>query len=95
MDWMLLKLFFVFLLYTYHLICHKIFKDLQNNIIKHTALRLRIWNEVATIILFAIVFIVVLKNTTNWIYGVIGLISLSVVLMIAIKWYKRFRDRTN
>ncbi len=92
MDWMLVKLSFVFLLYIYHFICHRIFNQLQQNIIKHSAIKLRIWNEVATILVFAIVFIVVLKSATNWIYGVVGLVSLSVILMIAIKWYKRLRE---
>ena len=56
MPWMHIKLSFVFALYFYHLGCHKIYKQLQNNVIKYSAFKLRIWNEVATILLFAIVF---------------------------------------
>ncbi len=58
-----------------------------------TSLRLRLWNELATVILFAIVFAVVLKSAVNWIYGVVGLLVLASMLMIAVKWYKKVRER--
>lgn len=53
--------------------------------------KLRLWNEIPTLILFAIVFIVILKSSFNWIYGFLGLVVLAVVLMILIKIYKRYR----
>ncbi len=62
MSWMQVKLGFVLGLYIYHGICHSIFNQLQNDIIKWSSFKLRIWNEVATIILFATVFLVVLKK---------------------------------
>lgn len=92
-SWMHIKLTFVFLLYLYHLKCHSIFKNLQRNNIKLTSHQLRLWNEVATIILFSIVFLVVLKNSLNWIWGVLGIISLGIVLMILVKWYKKYREK--
>lgn len=92
MPWMHVKLTFVLALYVYHGICHKIFKELQRDEVKYTSIKLRIWNEVATIILFSIVFLVVLKNTINWIWGVIGIILFSVLLMLGIKLYKRIRE---
>jgi putative membrane protein len=54
---------------------------------------LRLWNELATVLLFAIVFLVVLKSALNWIFGVVGLVSLAVILMIAVKIYKRYREK--
>lgn len=95
MPWMHIKLIFVLALYIYHGICHKIFIQLQNNIVKYSSLKLRIWNEAATIILFSIVFLVVLKNTINWIWGVIGILLFSILLMLGIKLYKRIRDERN
>lgn len=62
MDWMLVKLGFVFLLYIYHLKCHWIFKELQNDIIKWTSSQMRIWNEGSTLILFAVVFLVIVRE---------------------------------
>jgi len=54
---------------------------------------LRLWNELATVLLFAIVFTVVLKSALNWIFGVLGLLILSIALMMAVKLYKKFRNR--
>lgn len=92
-PWMLVKLSFVLVLYFYHLSCHKIFKQLQRNEIKYSSFKLRIWNEVATILLFAIVFLVTLKNAITWIWGVVGIVLVSVVLMMGIKLYKRIRAK--
>ena len=95
MPWMHIKLGFVGLLYMYHLVCHKIYAQLQNDIVKYSSNKLRIWNEVATIILFSIVFLVVLKNTINWIYGVVGISGISILLMLTVKLYKRLRSKND
>lgn len=92
MPWMHVKLGFVALLYLYHFKCHSIYAQLQNNAMKTSATKLRIWNEVATVLLFAIVFTVVLKSAISWIYGVMGLLALSFALMFAVKAYKKARD---
>jgi len=91
-PWMHVKLGFVFLLYWYHLKCHQIFLQLQKKEVKHTSGFFRLWNEGATIILFAVVFLVILKNAVNWIYGVIGIVLFSVLLMLGYKFYKRIRE---
>lgn len=92
-PWMHIKLGFVFLLYIYHFKCHQIYTQLQNDVVKYTSSKMRLFNEVATLILFSIVFLVVLKSTFNWIYGVLGLIALAIVLMILVKLYKRYREK--
>ncbi len=90
-PWMHVKLVFVVLLIAYHLKNHQIFKQLQRNKIKYTSNFMRIWNEGATLILFAVVFLVILKNAFNWIFGVIGIVVLGIFLMLGIKLYKRMR----
>ncbi len=95
MPWMHVKLTFVLVLYIYHGICHKIFIQLQNDIVTYSSFKLRIWNEVATIILFSIVFLVVLKNAINWIWGVVGIVLFSFLLMFGIRLYKRIRKKNN
>lgn len=92
-DWMLVKMGFVVLLYAYHIKCHLIFRELQNDVIKWSSNKMRIWNEGSTIILFAVIFLVILRDALNWIYGVIGIILLSVILMMGFKLYKRIRSR--
>ena len=94
-DYFQVKLFFVFLLYLYHLKCHQIFKQLQNNEVKHSSSFFRIWNEGATIILFAVVFLIIVKNAINWIFGVVGIIIFSILLMLGYKLYKKIREKNN
>jgi protoporphyrinogen IX oxidase len=94
-DWMWVKLGFVLLLYAYHLKCHFIFKDLQSNIVKNSSNFYRLWNEGATLILFAVVFLVLLKNAVNWIYGVIGIFLFSILILLGYKFYKNYRERKN
>lgn len=93
MDWMIVKLVFVFLLFLYHYKCHLIFLQLQKNEVKNSSNFFRLWNEGATIILFAVIFLVILKNAINWIFGVIGIILFSVLLMLGYQFYKKLREK--
>jgi putative membrane protein len=95
MPWMHIKLVFVIALYFYHLICQRMVNDLLSDRLTFSSFKLRIWNEVSTVILFAVVFLVVLKTSVSWVWGVVGLIALSVLLMLGIKAYKKFRDGKN
>lgn len=93
MPWMHVKLGFVLALFLYHFKCHQIYSQLQNDQFKYTSNFMRLWNEGATIILFAVVFLVILKNEFNWIYGVIGIILFSILIMLGFKFYKRIREK--
>jgi len=90
-SWLLLKLAFVFGLTLYHLKCGQIYNQLQKNIFNYSAFKLRLWNEVATLFLVIIIFIVVLKNTMDWIYGAIGLAMFAALLAFAVMMYKKSR----
>jgi len=92
-GWMHVKLVFVLGLVGYHFVCQRILFNLGRESNSWTSIRLRLWNELATVLLFAIVFIVVLKSAIDWLYGVIGLLLFGVMLMVAVKWYKKIRDR--
>ena len=93
MPWMHVKLGFVFALYLYHLKCHQIFKELQNEEVRYSNNWMRLWNEGATLILLAVVFLVILKNAVNWVFGVVGIILFSVLIMLGFKFYKKIRER--
>jgi putative membrane protein len=69
--------------------------ELQQDAVKYSSNFMRLWNEGATIILFAVVFLVILKNAVNWIYGVIGIVLFSVLIMLGFKFYKRIRERNS
>ena len=92
-GWMHIKLFFVFLLFLYHFRCHIIVKQLEKGTFKWSSNQMRMWNEGSTIILFSVVFLVILKNTFNWIYGVVGIVALAILLMLGIRFYKRVREK--
>jgi putative membrane protein len=93
MPWMHTKLLFVALLIVYHFICQKIMLDINKQKFKWSSTALRIWNEVATLFLVIIVFLVVLKNNLNWIYATLGFFGLAILLMLGIKWYKKVNSK--
>lgn len=92
-DWLWIKIAFVVGLYAYHLACHGMFKKLQRGETIWSSQKLRFWNEVATIFLFAIVFLVILKNMVSVLWGLLGLLVFTVTLMLAIGFYKKLRER--
>jgi len=82
----------VFLLIIYHLKTHFILKELNSGIIKYSSSFMRMWNEVTSVILVSVVFLVVLKNNVNWLKLTVGLIIFIGSLLVLIKLYKRFRN---
>ena len=94
-GWMIIKLAFVLGLYMYHWSCQIMYNQIKNGYLNYSSFGLRIWNEVATIILFACVFLVVLKNSLGWIFGVVGIIGVSILLMLGIKLYKNIRAKNS
>lgn len=91
--WMQVKLGFVLLLIIYQLMTHKYYKQLQKDIIKKSSNFMRIWNEGATFVLFAVVFLVVLKDALNWVFGVVGIVILGILLMLGFRIYKNIRTK--
>ena len=92
-PWMHIKLTFVILLICYHLMTHRYYLQLQNDKITKSSNYMRIWNEGATLILFAIVFLVILRGTLNWIFGVLGIVVLGILLTLGFKLYQRIRQK--
>lgn len=92
-PWMHVKLLFVLLLVLYHLKTHQFYKQLQKDDVRKSSNFMRLWNEGATFILFAVVFLVILKSAINWVFGVIGIFVLGVLLMLGFKIYKNIRRK--
>lgn len=88
-TWMMVKIGLTSLLWVYHLISHRMFTQFQGGAVRWTSTKLRLWNELATLWLVSIVFVVVLKGTLNWIYGTLGFFAVGVALMLGIRMYKR------
>jgi putative membrane protein len=89
--WLFIKLLFVGGLLIYHCSLHLIYRQQLAGKFKYTSTQLRIWNEVATIFLIAIVMIVVVKQSISLLWGGIGLIALMILFMVAVRIYKRIR----
>lgn len=96
-PWMWLKLIFVGLLTLYHLQCHIIHKQQKQGVYKFSSFKLRLLNELATIFLVAIVFLVVVKSTGSLVWGLLGLFIFAGILMGGVYIYKKQRqsDATN
>ncbi len=92
-PWLWIKLGFVTALYAYHFTLQKIYADEMKGIFRFSSNQLRIWNEVATILLIAIIMLVTVKESMSWVWGVIGLLLFTGILMSAIKIYKLIRDK--
>jgi protoporphyrinogen IX oxidase len=92
-SWIHWKLLFVLGLVVYHLLCGKIYKNLQNDKFTLSPMQLRFWNEGATLFLFAIVFLVVLKDALGMLWGLSAVAVLTISLILGIKLYQILRKR--
>jgi putative membrane protein len=92
-GWLLLKLAFVLGLTLYFFQCNIIYRNLKNDIFKTSSFKLRLWNEVATLFLVIIVFIVVYKGSGDWLWGVVGFILFALLLFVAINLYRKMRAK--
>ncbi len=87
-DWLKLKLIFVIMMFLFHFSLQFIYKRQERGLFTMSSQQLRAWNEIPTVLLVAIVFLVVLKNTVDFWWGLLGLFTLVILLMSAIRIYK-------
>jgi protoporphyrinogen IX oxidase len=83
--WLIIKVVFVVGLFLYHISLHILYRQQKVGNFKFTSTQLRIWNEVATLWLIAIVMLVVIKNIISLMWGVIGLACVALLMLIVIK----------
>lgn len=92
--WLRIKLWLVVGLYLYHFFLHTIYRQQQRNQIKYSPFALRMINEISTLFLVSIVFLVVLKTAISVFYSLIGLLLLIIILLTGIKIYKNVREKS-
>jgi protoporphyrinogen IX oxidase len=90
-TWLWIKLCFVLGLYGYHFSLQYIYRQQMKGVFRYSSQQLRIWNEVATIFLVAIVMLAVVKENMSWAWGLAGLSCFVIILMSAVRIYKRSR----
>jgi putative membrane protein len=91
-TWFLIKLCFLVGLLAYHFHCGYVRQQFKKEISIWTSIQFRMWNEVATLFLVAIVFIVTLKHNLNWIWGTLGFIAFAIIIMLIVKLVKHFKN---
>lgn len=91
--WLQVKLGFVGGLCAYHYTLHRIFRQQAVGLFRYRSQQLRIWNELATVFLVAIVMLAVVKQAFSWVWGLAGLAALVIGLMSAIRLYRNFRKK--
>ena len=90
-GFMHIKLSLVLLLYAYHFSLQYLFNQLRKGVVRFSSTNLRLWNEVATLFLISIVFIIVLKNALSMVWGLAGLIGVTLLILAGMAIYKRYR----
>ncbi|WP_195909866.1 CopD family protein [Bacteroidetes bacterium endosymbiont of Geopemphigus sp.] len=92
-TWMQIKIALVFLLIVYHLCCLKLLRDFKKNLFQYTSLQLRLWNEIATLLLISIVLAVVLKTdfVRLWLNIFGSLILLGLLITYIVKRIKNLK----
>lgn len=94
-PWMHVKLALVFLLWLYHFRAHGFVREVKESRLSKSGAFFRIWNEGATLLLFSVVFLAVLKNSIDWIWGTFGIVTFAMLLMFGYKFYKRIREKSD
>ena len=92
-SWLMLKLVLVALLFAYHLSCGYLYRCMRRGNYPMGGGGLRLWNEVATLFLFAIVFLAVCKDGLDMLMGLAGLVLLGGLLWLGIRLYRVMRYR--
>ena len=90
-----IKLTLVLLLVGYHHYIGAIYKKMKNGTKTYSSLFLRILNEVATLFLFAIVFLIELKNklVENWMWSLLCFAIFTALVFYMLNRYKKKREK--
>lgn len=91
-TWLHLKLAFVVAITIYHFYCRHIILQFKNQKFIFSGPSLRLFNEIATILLVAVVFLVVNKNAIDWMYGLLGFALFAIFIMLAVKLVKKLKS---
>lgn len=77
----------------YHVVCGRILRQQHEKTSTWTSSQLRMFNEIATMLMFAIVFLAVFKSAMSALYGALGLLLLGTLLSLGIRAYRRTLER--
>lgn len=91
-TWLHLKLAFVAGITIYHFVCRYLIRKFRASEFILSSNQLRLFNEIATILLVAVVFLVIAKNTLDMLKGMGGFVIFAIVIMAAVTIVKKIRS---
>ncbi len=92
--WLMIKLVLVFILLGYHWACGNVRQQLVEHQCSWTGKQLRMFNEMPSLLLISIVFVVVLKSQLSWPIFLTALAALIVVIGATVQFYAKVRKRS-
>ena len=95
LDWMKVKLILVSFLLLYTITIQIFLNQLNKGNIRSSEFGLRIWNEVATLLLISIISLAILKSSISWINAILTFIVIAITLMLLIRVYKSLIKKTS
>ncbi len=91
-PWMHLKLSLVLILVIYHFSCHRQIKALAQHPTGISSFGYRLYNEVPTLVLIAVVMLAVWKSLAGLWLGLALLVALGLLFFVAAKLYRKKRE---
>ncbi len=92
-SWLHAKLLLVVVLVGYHLLCGRLRKQLLAGQCSWSGKQLRMFNEVPSLLLIAIVFAVVLKDQLSWPIFIGILVGVGVLMGVMVQYLAKRRKR--
>ena len=92
--WLHFKIGLVILLTIYHVYNKKIIRKLKDEQKVMSSFAFRLYNEIPTLFLFAIVLLAIFKNLLNFGYTFAGMIGLALLLFAIARIYKTKREKS-
>jgi protoporphyrinogen IX oxidase len=92
-NWLLVKFTLVAGLLGYHVWCGMIRRRQAAKTSTVTSQKLRMFNEIGTMFMVAIVFLAVFRTTMSIAWGVGGLLGLGISLMLGLRFYRKIRQK--
>ncbi len=92
-KWLQIKISFVLGLVIYHSYCYKIMNALQNGASTISAKKLRLLNELPTLLLFIIVLLVIFKNNFPTSVATWSVVGLVIFMLASIQLYAKIRKK--
>ena len=93
-SWLHIKFGLLAGLLGYHVWCGEIRRRQAAGRSRATSNQLRMFNELGTMFMVAIVFLAVYKTGMSAAYGVAGLLVLGITLMLGVRLYRKLRETT-